>query len=109
MTDYIAKADAIVSFLNGPECRGSHTRLGDMLTALQQVESPVWWRVFLQTWSGCDRTWPYRTDLLRQLRLHSIHANARAYMDESGGAFFDSLPDLIRGSCREGGGNLKAA
>ena len=60
-----------------------------------RLATPVFWQVFLDAWSGCDLTWPYKGLLLDLLRRHAAEEAARGYMTEADAAFYDQLPALV--------------
>jgi hypothetical protein len=48
----------------------SQVRLPAMLSYLRGASRNVFWPVMLEWWPCCDATWPWRDELLRQLRRH---------------------------------------
>jgi hypothetical protein len=87
----------------------SKKRPGEMVSLLNRASPETFWKVFLERWTICDRTWEYTSRWLRQLQKASKKVSAYAYYDDASRTFFDSLPDdvvIYRGCSRERVGGI---
>jgi hypothetical protein len=82
----------------------SEKRAPEMLSLTRGKSPDVFWKIFLQVWSGCDCTWKVREQLLRQLEGASAQICATVYFSDASRRFFESLPadiTVFRGCSRE--------
>lgn len=70
----------------------SQTRLPAMLDYLRGASRDLFWPVVLDWWSCCDATWPWRRQLLRELRRHGPGLEYQSAEDR---ARFAALPTRI--------------
>jgi hypothetical protein len=70
------------------------TRLPLMLELLANAQADTFWKVFAEVWPGCDDTWNYRSEALKQMRRHR---GARPELVGDNHALFESALDKKRG------------
>lgn len=70
----------------------SGSRLPAMLSYLRGTSRSLFWPVMLEWWPCCDATWPWRHELLRQLRRHGPGLDFHSAEDR---ARFAAMPERI--------------
>lgn len=85
--------DEIIDKLHGVGIN-SKTRLQNMLNLTAFADGETFWRVFHETWSGCDDTWDLQDDLMEAIELH-LETSPIDFLDQEAREFYSSLPDRI--------------
>jgi hypothetical protein len=70
------------------------TRLPLMLELLAKEQADTFWKVFAEVWPGCDDTWNYRGEVLKQMRRRR---GERPELVGDNHALFESALDNKRG------------
>ncbi len=94
----------LISYLWGPNCGGSHSRLMDMIDLLFHEDPDVFFGVFNEVWNSCDNTWRYHDHVLILLESNNVKSHFSNHLDADGEKFFAALPQTItvyRGCSRE--------
>jgi hypothetical protein len=88
-TDFIEKCESALIAV------GSVNRLPLLLRLVTFRPARLFWPVFLDHWSVCDATWPWRSDLLIYLRRHHADEPGPGYLQADDLSLYNSLPDQI--------------
>jgi hypothetical protein len=72
---------------------GSEYRLLTILPLIEAAPPEIFWPAFLEAWSFCDATWPYRSEILRAMK---DAGSSLAFLQLAQRQFFDTLPPLVQ-------------